>query len=285
MKGLSIFVFIFILIGCAGKGMQKEIREKEQVSMVENLDVILKRLEREGNLDAIIELYQQRQEDFRNSEMLLYVINAFFNKNRYEDVIKVLENKQDFFKKGLGHIDKISKLIGISYYKIGNYEQAQRFFEVAKNNSYDEDIILYLSLIYLKKSQYSNALIITSSLPEGKRELTQGLIQMEMKNWQRALQLFEKIKIYSERVQLYKAYCYFMLGDLDRAEKIINDLHLEKDFHSNLIKAILLVERGYVKKGIEILESLKVDGDERLNEIVNQNLGIIYNLYLAEKKR
>lgn len=285
MKNVLMFFLILFIAGCATMRIEKEIDYKH-IKKVDTLDDILINLNKDKNFEEIIKLYEEKNQLFNNSEKLNYVIRAYFEKKQYESVISVVQKNQNVLKKSANKDIVFAEILGISYYKTGNFDQAQRFLEIAWDNSDSEEISIYLSLLYLKKGQYSLSIMATTKLPEGKKEFVQGLIYTKMKNWQKALEHFENIKDRNYKAFAFTAYCYYMMGNFDQAEKVVTDERVKNDFLSNIIMALILVEKGYVKKGQLMLEKLRKDLDESspYAHAINYNLEVIYELYLDSLK-
>lgn len=285
MRKIYGFFLIFLFLGCVAKEYKRDTEYKKN-EKIDTLETVLNTLQREKRLDAIIDLYEQRKKDFMTPEQLHYVISAYFNKKQYASIIKIMTERQDILKMSSNLDMYWAKILGISYYEIGNLMQAQRFLEMAWNNSFSEEVSIYLSLVYLKKGQYSMAIMATSKLSDDKKDFVQALIYMNMKNWQKALQLLENIKDRNMKAYAFTAYCHYMMGNLNQAEKIVNDERLKEDFLSNTIKAIILIEKGYVKKGLFILEDLLEKSDENSHylDAMKYNLDIVYEFYLDKQK-
>jgi hypothetical protein len=66
------------------------------------------------------------------------------------------------------------------------------------------------------------------------------------------------------------------------AKKLVNKKSLEGYFIANLIKALIMIERGYVKKGLLILEDLKSKEKEPLYvNNINLNVDLIHDIYFG----
>lgn len=285
MKKIFGFFLIFLLLGCSAKEFKSE-ELYQKIEKTDTLETVLSVLDKEKNFDAIIRLYEEREKNFNAPEQLYYVIQAYFKKKQYESIIKVMADRQDILKKVLGKDLYWAKVLGISYYQTGNLTQAQRFLEIAESDLNSEDVSLYLSLVYLKKGQYTMSLMAASKLSEDKKNFVQGLIYAKMKNWQKALQLFESVRNKNVKAYALSAYCYYMMGNINQAEKIVTDERLKDDFLSNIIMAIILIEKGYVKKGQIMLEELlkKLDEKSPYIDAIKYDLEIIYEFYLNNQK-
>lgn len=285
MKKIFGFFLIFLLFGCSAKEFKSE-GLYQKIDKTDTLETVLNVLNKEKNFDAIIRLYEEREKNFNAPEQLYYVIQAYFKKKQYASIIKVMADRQDILKKVLGKDLYWAKVLGISYYQTGNLTQAQRFLEIAESDLNSEEVSLYLSLVYLKKGQYTMSLMAASKLSEDKKNFVQGLIYAKMKNWQKALQLFESVRDKNVKAYALSAYCYYMLGNVNQAEKIVTDERLKDDFLSNIIMAIILIEKGYVKKGLIMLEELlkKIDERSPYIEAIKYDLDIIYEFYLNNQK-
>ncbi len=277
-KVLCILLFI-ITASCSMGKVEKRI-DNFELKEARKLEDVLKTLYNNKNFVGITELYNKQKDDFDKSELMLYVIRAYYYLEQYNEVINLIENYQKIFKKIVVNEIELVKFLGISHYKLGNINQAQRFLEIAFKDDKSEEIIKYLTLVYMKKGQYSLALIITTNLPEGKREFIQGLIYMRMKNWKKALDLFKQTKNKYRKAYVFIGYCHYMMGNIEEAEKVINDSQLQSDTTSKFIIALIMIDKGYVKKGKLMLEELKIqENNASYTDYIKYNLELIDELY------
>lgn len=281
MKKIFYYFLVIFVCSCATGRIEKKVDHGE-ANYTRELDKVVNALDSSKNFEGIIKLYKERQEDFNTPELMFYVIRAHFYMGQYREAIGMIENYQKIFKKIVLNDIQLVKMLGISYYKIGNFYQAQRFLEIALENSDSEEIIKYLSLVYLKKGQYSLALMIATKLPDEKRIYIQGLVYTRMKNWQKALDLFEQIKYKNRKAYVLTGYCHYMMGNIEEAEKVISDPVLKDDSLSQIIMALIMVERGHVNKGKLMLEELrKQQSNASYIACIEYDLDLINEVYLG----
>lgn len=281
MKKILMLAFLITITGCSA-GLVKESHIKVEVKE-KSFNQILEELLNKKKFDEIIALYVQKKDIFKTPEELKYLIMAYYNKGEYKKVIDVSENYPDILK-SLIEKEKIAKIIGISYYKMERYEQAKRLFEILlEQDNKDEDYMVYLFVIYMKKGQFSNAMRISSNLAFEKKNFLQGLLYIKEENFKRAIEKFSEIKN-NDRAMVLLSYCFFRNKDYDNALNLIEEKGLEKYPLAYLIKAIILSDRGEVKKSLEMLNKLKesVDISDEIKSVVWVNIGIILETYFDD---
>jgi tetratricopeptide (TPR) repeat protein len=282
MKRMYILFLVIFFYSCIGGVDKKELTK--QVKRDVDLTEVLKELKEKKKYDEILKLYDQRKHEFNSVDRLCYLVLAFFHKGKYDRLADVIEKNTQILKISGDLKNEILSCSGIAYFKLGKLEQAQVLLELAFEQGLEEEnLVLYLTVIYMKKGQFSNAMRMSAKLTSEKKDFVQGLLYLKENNFKRAIEKFRSIE--NHKAQLYLAYSLFMIGSYDQAFKVINDKKIENAKLADILKALILLEKGEVKKARYLLESLKIRMDltkEELSAIL-ANLGLVEEIYFDNK--
>jgi len=282
MKMISLLFLLIFFCGCVGVVDKKEV--EKQIKTGINLTETLKELKEKKRYDEILKLYDQKKYEFNNVDKLSYVVVAFFHKGEYVKLTDIIEKNPQILKISEGVKGEILSCSGIAYFKLGKLDQSQKLLELALEQGLEEENpIFYLTVIYMKKGQFSNAMRMSAKLTPKKRDIVQGLLYLKENNFRRAIEKFNNIE--DDKAKLYLAYSLYMSGNYDQAFNMINDKKIDNANLANILKALILLEKGEVKKAKDLLEKLKMRKDltkEELSTIL-ANLGLIEEIYLDNK--
>ncbi len=282
MKRIYLLFLLIFFCGCVGGVDKKEV--EKQIKPGINLTETLKELKEKMQYDEILKLYNQRKDEFDYVDRLSYLVLAFFHKGEYDKLANIIEKNPQILKISDGVKGEVLSCSGIAYFKLGKLEQSQKLLELAIEQGLEEEkTILYLTVIYIKKGQFSNAMRMAAKLTPKKRDFLQGLLYLKENNFKRAIEKFNNIEY--GKAQLYLAYCLYMSGSYDQAFSLVSDEKIGDSNLANILKALILLEKGEVKKARELFENLKMRKDltkEELSAIL-ANLGLVEEIYFDNK--
>ncbi|MCI4668703.1 MAG: tetratricopeptide repeat protein [Bacteroidia bacterium] len=154
---------------------EEDLRAKEENDLHANARylqaVCAYKLEREDAIELLDKFVREFPENTKVSLAQYYLGKYYFEQKLYSQAVPPFQAAVQSSALNVDIFNEVVYLLGYSYFKVENYPQALRYFDMGaeKENKYQEDAQYYRAILYYKQKDFNKAYEAFSPLKESKK--------------------------------------------------------------------------------------------------------------------